>query len=569
MTGEERTKIVSEDYADLIIDYRYNPGVLEDYEVEMIHIMNEAYAVIHIPVSQISHRTIELFGYAAIPYAYGLTSEVSLDASGVENLRNIPNLDLRGEGVLIGVIDTGIDYTNPVFINENGTTKIISLWDQTIESEADYPPDYLFGTEYGSEQINLALASENPLEVVPSVDMSGHGTMLAAIAAGNEMKENNFSGVAPEAELVVVKMRQAKAYLRSFYAIPGDVVCFQENYIMWAAQYCRRIARLLKRPLVLCIGAGTSQTAHSGTSHLSNFLSILGDFQNFAIVIPAGNEGNRGRHYYAVIDPNIGYNTVELNVAEENSGFTMEIWGESPGIYSIDLLSPGGEYIPRITVGLSLSREISFIFEETIIYIDYRMVETLTGDQLILLRFRNTTPGSWKINVYGRGDLATGFHIWLPMGDFLSENTYFLQPDIYTTILSPGTALVPITVTAYNPLNENLYVSASRGYTRNGIIKPELAAPGVNYLAPTINNTFERFTGTGVAAAHTAGIVALMLEWGIVRGNQPSLGTIGIKKFLIRGARRRENLMYPNRDWGYGIIDIYNVFDVLRVDIGV
>jgi subtilisin family serine protease len=152
------------------------------------------------------------------------------------------------------------------------------------------------------------------------------------------------------------------------------------------------------------------------------------------------------------------------------------------------------------------------------------------------------------------------------MNGFISENTYFIQSDPYTTITSPGNGLVPITVTAYNPINNNLYQRASRGYTRIDVIKPELAAPGVNIQAPTLEHGFTEISGTGAAAAHTAGVTAILLEWGIVRNNYPGIDTVEVKKFLIRGASRSPTQTYPNRDWGYGILDIYNVFDLLRAD---
>jgi subtilisin family serine protease len=155
------------------------------------------------------------------------------------------------------------------------------------------------------------------------------------------------------------------------------------------------------------------------------------------------------------------------------------------------------------------------------------------------------------------------------MGNFITRETYFIQPNIYTTVLAPGTSLLPITVTTYNPVNNNLYVNSSRGYTRNNVIKPEIAAPGVNYIAPTLNHSFGTFTGTSISAAHTAGVVALILEWGTVRGNDPGMDTGVIKNHLIRGAKRRQNIVYPNRDWGYGILDVLNVFENMRADIGV
>lgn len=564
MTGEERTEIISEDYADLIIDYRNNPQRLEEFKDSFVHTINETYAVAHIPIAQFTNQSISEYGYAAIPNLFGLTSQASLDASGVNELRRMPNFNLRGKGILVGFIDTGINYASPAFLKADGSTKIISIWDQTIQSEGGSPFSTGFGTEYKAEQINQALGNEKRLEIVPSTDENGHGTMMAAIAAGTEDRENNFFGVAPESEIVVVKLKPAKEYLKNYYFVPKDVLCYQENSIMWGIQYCFLISRQVNRPIAICIGIGTSMASHDGYSPLSIMTSTLGDFPRIGVVTSAGNEGNLGRHYHGVVDPSIGNTTVELNVGENEVGFSMQLWGDSPGIFSIDITSPSGEYIPRIAAALHVTREITFIFESTVIFVDYQLVESETGDQLILLRFRNPAAGVWRFNVYGQGDLTTGFNIWLPMGDMITADTYFIEPDIYTTVLSPGAAIVPITVTAYNPITGTLFVNASRGYTRSNIIKPELAAPGVNYLAPDINGGYTAFTGTGVASAHSAGIVALIMEWGIVRGNLPTLDTVEIKKILIRGAKRRENLTYPNRDWGYGIIDVFNVFDVLR-----
>lgn len=567
MLGEDRDIIVGEDYVDLIIEYRTYPQLINLFENANLHIMNDLYAILNVPINQFNEN-ISAVRYTEIPLLYGLTDEAGLEASRVLDLRKTAAFNLRGQGVIIAIIDTGIDYTNPIFIRPDGSTKIISIWDQSINTGPS-PQQANFGTVFTSEQINQALASDNPLSVVPSMDDNGHGTMLAGIAAGNDVEDEGFFGVAPDADLIIVKLRQAKQVARDFFLIPDNVVCFQENHIMWAVQYCNDVARQLNRPLVICLGMGTSQGSHSGRSPLSVILNIIADLPNRAVVVPAGNEGNLRRHYYGVIDPSIGSNTVELNVDENDTGFSMELWGDPPGIYSIDVLSPSGEYIPRIPPSLRVNRVISFIFEKTMLYVNYDTIESETGDQLILIRFENASPGIWRFNVYGHGDLATGFHMWLPMGNFITRNTYFIQPNIFTTILCPGTTTYAITVTSYNPANNNLYVNSSRGYTRDNVVKPELAAPGVNYLAPTLNKTFEPFSGTSISAAHTAGVAALMLEWGTVRNNNPGMDSNVLKNFLIRGARRRPNLVYPNRDWGYGILDIFSVFENMREDYGI
>jgi subtilisin family serine protease len=198
----------------------------------------------------------------------------------------------------------------------------------------------------------------------------------------------------------------------------------------------------------------------------------------------------------------------------------MELWGAAPGTYSIDLLSPSGEYIPRIPARLGESREIRFIFEETIINIDYQIVESQSGDQLILIRFTKPTEGIWKIRVYANPNLSLSFHIWLPQYGFISEATYFTEPDPEYTLTSPANALIPIVVTAYDYPENSIYINSSRGYSREEEIIPDLAAPGVHMIAPSVNGGYQPVTGTSVAAAHTSGVTALLLEWGATRGTQ-------------------------------------------------
>ena len=578
MTKEKRSMILSNDYFDLIIEYDRNEPLIKTFQNDSIHIMNNRFAIVYLSTKQINKSSLSRFGYSSIPNYFGINSKESLDASGVSKIRYIPTLNLRGQGVLLGFVDTGIDYTNPIFINGDGTSRIISIWDQTIDSENQYPggaiygegivygePTY-FGTEYKKQQINQALLNQNPFDIVPSRDEIGHGTMLAGIAAGSEDEISNFSGVAPDSEIVVVKLKPAKAALKEFFSLPSDSTCYQENDIMWGMQYLTRVSRQLNRPIAICIGLGTSQGNHYGMEPLSSLLSVAGNFTGVCITVAGGNEGGTRRHYYNEIISAIDNKTVEFVVGEvENkNGFSMELWGAAPGSYSIDIITPSGEYIPRIVDGILLHRDISFIFDQTTISIDYQLLESNTGDQLIFLRFQNPTTGIWRMNVYVTGDLKASFHIWLPSDDFISDGTYFTESNPYTTITSPGNSVMPITVIAYDASNHRLYSNSGKGYSAANIVKPELAAPGVNILSPTLEHGFKNVTGTSASAAHTAGVTALLLEWGIIRGNFKGISTIAIKKFLIRGAVQVTNYPSPNKDWGYGILDIYNALDILR-----
>ncbi|ROR30522.1 subtilase family protein [Mobilisporobacter senegalensis] len=562
MNEEERRKIISGDYADGIVEYAISSEEFARYAGETINYINDKYAVIYAPRIRVPDRLIGSVAYSVIPKLYSLLDTSSLEQMGVIKLQRIPYLSLQGNGVLLGFIDTGIDYTNPLFQYGDKTTRIVSLWDQTIENMQASPDIFYYGTEYSREQINLALRNENPFDIVPSTDDLGHGTTLAGLAGGMPNESREFSGVAPLSEYVIVKLKRAKADLKNYFGVPDDAICYAESDIMFGLAYLVNTARKMNRPIAICIGLGSNQGSHEGLGPLNDLISTYSNQAGIAIVIAAGNEGNARHHFYGEINNAIGYTLVELKVGADQGDFSMELWGNIPGTYSIDIISPSGEYISRIPAKIGEFRNISFIFELTTIYVDYVIVEAQTGDELILIRFRNPAPGIWKFRVYG-SKITSGFHIWLPVRGFISEETVFLFPNQYTTITEPGNNVYAITATAYNPKDQSLYINASRGYTRYDIISPDLAAPGVDIYSPLPDGKYGSASGTSTAAALITGVTAMVLEWGIVNGNDRSMDTYQIKKYLIRGVSRNPSLKYPNREWGYGMVNIYGTFESL------
>jgi len=557
-------QIISEDYADFIIENGRFPESFITIPNFCYDAISNIYSVAYVPIESLPNNIIQQYTYSIFPSCFGLLQIDSLDEAGISQIQNIPSLNLTGQGVLIGIVDTGIDYMHEAFKNADGTTRIISIWDQTINDTILKPLGFNYGVEYKEEQINLALASEDPLTVVPSIDMNGHGTFLAGIAAGNKNSANNFSGVVPDAKIVVVKLKQAKRYIRDFFSIPQDVDCYQENDIMFGIKYLLDISKELNRPISICIGIGSSQGSHDGRHALSNYISTVADEKGVGVTVAAGNEGSKRHHYSGVVDVAVGYDTVELKVGANNKGFSMELWGNSPNLFSIDILSPTGEYISRIPARLKETRKIEFIFEKTILFIDYDIVESQTGDELILIRFQNPTEGIWRFRVYSNIVFNPVFNIWLPITNFIGTDTFFSSPDPDTTLTAPANAEIPIIATAYNHRNDSIYIDASRGFTRANRINPSFAAPGVNLLGPTLKNEYTVLSGTSVSAAFTTGAVAMILEWGMRQGNQTQFDTVEIKNFLIRGAKRDTGKVYPNKEWGYGILDLYNTFISLR-----
>ncbi len=555
MNVNEKFKIISNDYTDLLVEYRRNMDYLQDIQDISYNIINDKYAVLHIPASELTENSMNRFGYIAIPKCYGLMTFFPNETDSGYTVRRLPEEMITGKGVLIGLIDTGIVYTNPVFRYPDNTTKIVTIWDQTIDSDNQYPEEYFYGTEFTREQINEALNSENPLEIVPSTDTIGEGTAMAGIAAGLYNEENNFAGVATDAELVVVKLKQAKFNLKDFFGIPDNAVCFQENDIMMGISYLLTMANRLRRPIIICLGIGSSQGSHKGEDIMSNYLSEVGNLSGNAIILAAGNEGSQRHHYYAEIIPPAEYDLVELNVGMEDKNFSMELWGYQPNIISMDIFAPDGGMIFNISDNLVGQSHFMVSHGSSIIYIDNFVSEVYSEEQLILLRFKNAQDGIWRFRISGTRDLVNRFNMWLPIRNFISDRTYFNNSNPYTTICLPGNGYNTITATSYNPVDRTLNNEASRGFTSINIPKPDIAAPGVNMLAPTIRDRFLPFTGTSIASAYAAGIAAGLMEWGLVNGNFPNMDGIIIRYIITSTAFRNPNLIYPNPDWGFGLIE--------------
>ena len=565
-----------EEYADFILRYAIgNPeNLIQIARTECVNFITYNYAVVHTLLDHVTPLSIYRYSYNAIPKLYGLLDITALESSGIPGAVNHPVLQANGRGVILGIIDTGIDYTSPLFRNPDGTSRILSIWDQTIpsgmpkESTAGFQPFY--GTIYEQNQINEALKTENPYLSVPSRDTNGHGTFLAGVAASNQIDQPlPFSGAAPKADLAIVKLKPAKQYLRDFFLIPSDVPAFQENDIMAAVSFLLNTATRYLRPLVILLGVGTSQGGHDGTSPLGFQLRSLRGVSGLSIVTGAGNEVGYHHHFYGSVTAEQSFEDVELKVAPQDPGFCLEFWADGPEIYTIGFISPSGETVERIPVELGSDITIPFRLDATRITVNYQLYEAGSGNQLIFMRFQTPAQGIWHIRVYPADRIAGNFHMWLPLHGFVSDDTIFLRPNPNTTITDPGNVPNVLTAGAYNHLNNSIFIHSSRGYTSTGQIKPDLAAPGVDIQGPTPSRSespsqnqlqFTRQTGTSAAAALTAGAAADLLTWAIVdKNNETATGT-AVKSLLIRGADRNPALQYPNREWGYGTLNLYQSF---------
>ena len=574
----------SEQLADFIYPYySFSYDQIQEQENLCYDFASSRYVIIHRPLSEVTPLSVSKEGYNAIPNLYAPLDSTSIESAGIRKTFEQPRLNNKGRGTIIGIIDTGIDYRLPAFRNPDGTTRILGIWDQTVEGEgltSSFSFDDLhYGTVYTEEQINEALRQENPLSLLPIDDSVRHGTLMAAIAAGSETANaragistarngtpaaggsaSSPPGAAPEASLAIVRLKPAKQYLRDFYLLPEGADAFQEDDIMLGIKYLLYVARLRHMPLVILLGLGTNSGGHDGSSPLALFLNELSSTSGQIIVAAGGNETGLGHHYLGNIPPEDAYEDVELRVSPGERGFVMELWARDVSLYSVGFFSPAGEEIARIPLTFMEDRTFRFLLDETVIQVTYSRAESPTGSELIFMRFETPAAGIWRIRVFNSLPVQSSYHIWLPVDGFISENTYFLRPNPDTTITDPGNTASIITAAAYNHRNGSIYHHSSRGYSRTGFIKPDLAAPGVEIEGPE-NQTL---TGTSAAAAHIAGASAILLSWAITQGSLSFINTPIVKAILIRGADRRPSFDYPNREWGYGTLNLYNAFLAMR-----
>lgn len=575
MDDVNRYKITSEDYFDLIIEYNNNLDVLRSFSKNSSYnILNDKYAIVYTPLNDEIENAYYLFGYNSMPDCSGLMTlmnedyteimpTTNIDPSGILSVKSSISYDLDGKGVLIGIIDTGVDYSNPTLLYPDKTSRIISLWDQTIDSQ-NYPKDFYYGTEYKNHDINYALSQTNPFSFLPSIDEIGHGTTLATIAGGNFNIASGFSGIANNSEFAIVKLKQAKNPLREFLRIPENKPCFQSNDIMFAVKYLIDLAQSIKRPIAICIGVSTSQGSHEGLSFLDTYISQQGRTSNTVILVPAGNEGAYGHHYFGEINSDFSYDEFFLNIGSSSQGFTMEFWGKPPYLYSIDIFTPDNNLLGTIPMTYSNSLSHKFTYENTVLYASNLVLHTFSGAQLIIFRFSNPTSGIWKFRVNSCCKMSSQYDVWLPINNFLTNDVYFLDSNYYTTLTASANANIPIAVTSYNTLFNSISPQASKGFPRSYSYKPDVAAPGVNIIASTKGNQLVSASGTGVATAHTTGAVALLLEWGVLRGNLTTMNTNNVRNILNLSAVREKDTFYPNQYWGYGKLNLPSALEYAK-----
>ncbi len=447
-----------------------------------------------------------------------------------EDLSSVQNLpvDIKGRGVLIGIVDNGIDVDDAAFKYENGESRIYSIWVQDDEKRSE---NVCFGREYTRDDINEG-----------NVNITGdtlHGTNIAKAALR----------AAPDAELVIVKLKGASDYYRNAVGVDRDAEAFESSDLMLGVDYIAAKAAEANMPVSIVNTLCTNQGGHDGQTILESYLSSVGLNNGTAVTAAVGNEALSARHTSFGINNDVGYHDVEINLSEGSGKFTLWIWNDITERIDVSVIPPVGNAINRIEARNNFTNTYTIGLTGTRVGVEYRIPLYRTSSQLTIISVAGASAGIWRVRVYGRTVLGK-VSCWLPISS-LVKNVKFVSPVANVTAVVPSTSNNIMTVGAYEPISGKMIGTSGRGPSRVGIVKPDFAAPSNG--------------STGISAAISAGATALLLQWGIVKGNSLNMNTLSIRSYLIQGAVPIDaNMAVPNNVWGFGAVNLFNTFNELE-----
>ncbi|MDF2653995.1 MAG: hypothetical protein K0R19_469 [Bacillota bacterium] len=518
-----------------------------------IEILSSNYAIATLDVNQLpAFYGFPEVEYVEIPKNLTFFLQESLRISCITQVQSPASFGLTGNGVIVGIIDSGIDFTHPDFINPDGTSRILFLWDQTVAGNP--PAGFRNGTEFTNARINEALGSGSPFTIVPSLDVAGHGTAVAGVAAGNGRASGGAQrGTAPEAALIIVKLGHSE----------------NENFtrsteVMRAIKYVIDKGTELNMPVSINLSYGTNNGSHDGTSLFETFIDTMADQWKTVISVATGNEGAAGHHFSSRIAQRENLN-VDIAIGGDTNTLYMTLWKNFVDTFSFTLVAPSGRVSPVILPTQILT---SFTLDNVVVTVFIRQPTHYNPAHEVYFRFQavegTISQGIWRLTITGNQVVDGRFDIWLPTIEDVSEDITFLNPSLETTLTLPSTALNVISVGGYNATIDTSADFSGRGYTRNNVyVKPDLVAPAVGIRTARTGGGYDVVTGTSFAAPFVTGSSALMMQWGIVMGNDPFLYGQRVKAFLQKGARRTTTLVYPNPIWGYGALCLNGSMDFL------
>ncbi|MGO4991417.1 S8 family peptidase [Clostridium perfringens] len=571
---EKKNFYNDENYISFIVAYDGNiKKEIDDINDASIFFIDDNFAILSIKLQNYMEtiRSIKSIIYIELNGIYTLGESPVEDSKAPIFHRN-PSLNLRGSGVVVAIVDTGIDYLNNEFMREDETTRILRIWDQTIDS-GKTPDGFISGSEYTEEDINKAIQAQkqgqNPYDIVPSKDDYGHGTKMAGIVGARGINRE-IVGVAPDCEFIIIKLQEASKEYVDFYYAKGDKAKYRNTDIIMALKYLYELSFTLNKPMIIYLPLGSNLGDHAGASILERYVDTKISGKNSLFVVTStGNQGNTDTHTSGEIKSNGDSQIIELNCGKEQKGLVLQIYAQRPSKIKLGILSPSGERFentnPRKTKHILINDAPiwKFIYEGTTVQVTYDSPDEFTGDDKFVIKMEGITEGVWRFILTSNNIVDGKYYAWILQRELLAEDTRFLNPSPYTTLTIPGTAKTIINTSYYNQNNGAIVSESGRGYTMKDYIQPIITAGGINAITTKPGGGTITMSGASVAGAILAGCCALIIQWAVVDGNDPQMYATKLQAYIIRGARKREGDTYPNRQWGYGILDMQEIFKSL------
>lgn len=567
-----RELFLSEEYEAFFVEYKGDiKSALKNIDYAKILITEKFFGTIFVKKGMINTLVQSVpeitnlqknFPYTLTPTAF---EEDIVSSKGIE-MGNVP---YNGNGVVVGIISTGIDYLNPRFMNADGTTRILRIWDQSINDEKKYP-NIIYGTEFTKadidEAIKLNTSGQIPYEKVSHKDETGYGTAMAGIIGGRKLNEAEaFFSIAPKCDFAIVKLKKAKRSLLEANGIcDTEASVYEGTDIAEAMSYLSSLQQQLNKPMVVYIPLGSNNGGHDGGTVLERYIDFLTERRGFATVASVGVQGTGETHTSGNLFESDGKGVIEINIAEGEENLIISLFTIEPDRVSIGIIAPDGNGVEKIETPKNQGDSIFFNIGSSIITIQSYEEQKVIPDNRLDILIRNLTPGVWQITLKGEELLNGRYDAWMTQKNLLKKETKFLKPDPFITVVTPSTARNMISTGFYNQETGELIEESGKGFTRDGRVKPDVITASYRILTTGLENKLILGSGSGMAGGILAGTVALMLQWGIVEGNNPNLFAQSLRNYIIGATTRDEGVDYPNPESGYGKLSIPKIFENLK-----
>lgn len=562
---------LSEDYQSYFIEYIGNiKESIDKLDYVDIYFPGKFFAVVYVKKGMVNKLLED------VPEIINIQSSFPYTLSQLQTVNEVPDLKaidkgtvtLDGQGVVVGVISTGIDYLNPRFMTVQGETRIEAIWDQSNQ-QGSPPVGLVQGTEYSKAQINEAIKAQavgkNPYDLVPHIDELGDGTALAGIIGGRTLRQDEeFKSMVSSCTFAIVKLNKAKKATREFVGLDDTNIDVYESIdITSAIRYLGNLQERLKKPMVLYIPVGSNLGGHEGTTVTERYIDLFSQRRDFLVVTNSGNQGNSNTHVSGTLTQSNNTATIRLQVDEKERNLFLTFYTLRLDRVSFAIKSPTGEISESIVIPKK-NQFLSFNIGETQVRIQFFAVPQGLGEERGEILFRNITGGIWEFIVTGESVTVGRYDSWLQQRELLEPGTRFLDSDPDITVMSPGTARDTITAAGYDQSTNTILPQSGRGFTRDGRVKPSVTCAATRIITTGLNNELRVVSGMAVAGAILAGSGAILMQWGIVEKNDENMYPQKPRNYMIGSTIKQPELMYPNTQWGYGVLSLELLLQTLN-----